>query len=80
MRRTATVMGVVALLLAAAGLLAVVSYAMAQRSREFAIRSALGARVVMLLASVFPASRAARMDPVQKPDNDPRLTSIDTHL
>jgi putative ABC transport system permease protein len=120
--RTATVMGVVALLLAAAGLLAVASYVVAQRSREFAIRIVLGARPgtvlalvvrqymrmvaigfaiggtialglaqvfrsqfrgadgldhaafvgstavlagVMLLASVIPAGRAARMNPVE---------------
>ena len=120
--RTATAMGVVALLLAAMGLFAVASYVAAQRSREFAIRIALGARpsgvlalvlrqsmrmvaigliiggtialgvtqvfrtqfhgadgldysafagstsllaIVMLLASVIPAGRAARTDPVE---------------
>ena len=120
--RSASVMGFVALLLAAAGLLAVASYVVAQRSREFAIRIALGAApngvlllvvrqymrivavgfavggtiavgitqvlrsefrgagvldftaflastaalaAVMLVASLIPAGRAARMDPVE---------------
>jgi predicted permease len=120
--RTAAVMGVVALLLAAMGLFAVASYVAAQRSREFAIRLALGARprgvlglvlrqsmrlvtagfviggaialgvtqlfrtqfhgadgldygafagttsllaIVMLIASVVPAGRAARTNPVE---------------
>ena len=54
--RTATAMGVVALLLAAMGLFAVASYVAAQRSREFAIRIALGARPSGVLALVLRQS------------------------
>jgi predicted permease len=54
--RIASVMGVVALVLAAAGLLAVVSYVVSQRSREFAVRIALGARPAGVLALVVRQS------------------------
>jgi predicted permease len=54
--RTATALGIVALLLAAAGLLAVASYVVTQRSREFAIRIALGARPSGVLALVVRQS------------------------
>jgi predicted permease len=42
--RAASFIGLVALLLTASGLLAVMSYVVSQRSREFAIRMALGSR------------------------------------
>lgn len=54
--RIAALLGVVALLLAAAGLLAVVSYGVAQRAQEFAIRIALGADPRGLLVLVLKQS------------------------
>jgi predicted permease len=45
--------GGVALLLAAVGLYGLLSYAVAQRSRELAVRAALGAKPVQLLGLVF---------------------------
>lgn len=53
MARAAGVMGHIALALAAAGLLAIVSYVVAFRSREFAIRMTLGARPVDVLQLVL---------------------------
>jgi ABC-type antimicrobial peptide transport system permease subunit len=54
--RASALLGLVALLLAAAGLFAAVSYAVAQRAREFAIRIALGAEPRGLLAAVLTQS------------------------
>jgi predicted permease len=51
--RAATCMGLLSLALAAAGLLAVVSYAVAARGREFAIRMALGSHPRGVLALVL---------------------------
>ena len=51
--RMSALLGVVALLLAAAGLFATVSYAVTQRAREFAVRIALGANPRSLLALVL---------------------------
>jgi predicted permease len=51
--RGATFMGLLALALAATGLLAVVSYAVALRTREFAIRMAIGAQPRGVLALVL---------------------------
>jgi putative ABC transport system permease protein len=51
--RAATFMGLLALVLAATGLLAVVSYAVAARGREFAIRMALGSQPRGVLALVL---------------------------
>lgn len=51
--RAASVMGLVALLLTATGLLAVISYVVALRSREFAIRMALGSEPRGVLALVL---------------------------
>src|SRR4029078_3529044 len=54
--RTATAMGLVALVLAAMGLFAVASYVAAQRARAFALRIALGARPSGVLALVLRQS------------------------
>jgi hypothetical protein len=54
--RIAAVLGVIALLLAAAGLFATVSYGVAQRAREFAVRMALGADPRGLLVLVMSQS------------------------
>jgi predicted permease len=51
--RMSALLGVIALLLAAAGLFATVSYGVTQRTREFAIRMALGADPRGLLALVM---------------------------
>jgi predicted permease len=51
--RAATFMGLLALVLAATGLLAVASYAVAVRGREFAIRMALGSQPRGVLALVL---------------------------
>jgi predicted permease len=51
--RAATVMGLLALVLTATGLLAVVSYAVSLRTREFAIRMALGSHPRGVLALVL---------------------------
>ena len=54
--RMSALLGVIALLLAAAGLFATVSYGVTQRTREFAIRMALGADPRGLLALVMTQS------------------------
>jgi predicted permease len=51
--RAATLMGLLALVLTATGLLAVVSYAVSLRTREFAIRMALGSQPRDVLALVL---------------------------
>lgn len=54
--RMSALLGVVAMLLAAGGLFATVSYAVTQRAREFAVRIALGANPRGLLALVLTQS------------------------
>ena len=54
--RISALLGVIALLLAAAGLFATVSYGVAQRGREFAVRLALGADPRGLLVLVMSQS------------------------
>jgi predicted permease len=54
--RISAMLGVTALLLAAAGLFAMVSYGVAQRAREFAVRMALGADPRGLLVLVMSQS------------------------
>lgn len=56
MTRIAAMLGVIALLLAAAGLFATSSYAVTQRAREFAVRLALGADPRGLLTLVLSHS------------------------
>ena len=57
--RISAMLGVIALLLAAAGLFATVSYGVAQRAREFAVRIALGADSRGLLVLVMSQSMKA---------------------
>ena len=54
--RMSALLGVIALLLAAAGLFATASYAVTERAREFAVRMALGADPRRLLAMVLAQS------------------------
>jgi putative ABC transport system permease protein len=54
--RMSVLLGVIALLLAAAGLLATSSYAVTQRAREFAVRMALGADARGVLTLVLAQS------------------------
>jgi predicted permease len=54
--RTSALLGVIALLLAAAGLLATISYSVVQRAREFAVRMAVGADPRGVLALVLTQS------------------------
>lgn len=56
--RAAAVLGIAALLLASIGLYGVVSYSVAMRAREIAVRMALGARPNIVLAMVLRQSLA----------------------